>query len=198
VGSLLRPTRLVEAVWEVDLDWLTGRGIRGLVLDLDNTLVDWEETRVRPEVRAWLETARARGLGLCLASNAMRSGRVGRMARELGLMPVAHAGKPFPAAFRRAMAALGTPASATCVIGDQLFTDMLGANWLGMTTVLVTPLGSRESVHTRLIRLIERPMRRRWAREQEREELREAGQSKRGGRDGEAGGTGKTRNEGGA
>ncbi|HUX14953.1 MAG TPA: YqeG family HAD IIIA-type phosphatase [Phycisphaerae bacterium] len=198
MGSLLRPTRLVEAVWEVDLDWLAGRGIRGLVLDLDNTLVEWEGTGARPEVRAWLEAARARGFGLCLASNAMRSGRVGRMARELGLMPVAHAGKPFPAAFRRAMAALGTPASATCVIGDQLFTDMLGANWLGMTTVLVTPLSRRESVHTRLIRLIERPMRRRWAREQAREDLRAAGQAKRGGRDGEASGAGKKRNVGGA
>ena len=198
MGRLLRPTRLAEAVWEVDLDWLAGRGIRGLVLDLDNTLVDWEGTRVRPEVRAWLEAARARGLGLCLASNAMRSGRVGRMARELGLMPVAHAGKPFPAAFRRAMAALGTPASATCVIGDQLFTDMLGANWLGMTTVLVKPLGRRESVHTRLIRLIERPMRRRWALEQAREDLRAARQPKRGGRCGGASGAGKKPNEGGA
>jgi HAD superfamily phosphatase (TIGR01668 family) len=198
VGSLLRPTRLAEAIWEVDLDWLAGRGIRGLVLDLDNTLVDWQDTRVRPEVRGWLETARARGLGLCLASNAMRSGRVARMARELGLMPVAHAGKPFPAAFRRAMAALGTPASATCVIGDQLFTDMLGANWLGMTTVLVKPLGRRESPHTRLIRLIERPMRRRWAREQGREALRAAGQPERGGREGEASGPGKKRNEGSA
>jgi HAD superfamily phosphatase (TIGR01668 family) len=198
VGSLLRPTRLADAVWEVDLDWLASRGIRGLVLDLDNTLADWEGTRVRPEVRAWLEAARARGFGLCLASNAMRSGRVGRMARELGLIPVAHAGKPFPAAFRRAMAALGTRADATCVIGDQLFTDMLGANWLGLTTVLVAPLSRRESLHTRLIRLIERPMRRRWAREQAREELRAAGRGTRGAGDREAGGDAKKRNEGGA
>ncbi|MCJ7822281.1 MAG: YqeG family HAD IIIA-type phosphatase, partial [Armatimonadetes bacterium] len=197
MGSLLRPTRLAEAVWDVDLDWLVGRGIRGLVLDLDNTLVEWEGTRVRPEVRAWLDAARARGLGLCLASNAMRSGRVGRMARELGLIPVAHAGKPLPAAFRRAMAALGTPASATCMIGDQLFTDVLGANCLGITTVLVTPLRRRESVHTRLIRLIERPMRRRWARQQAREDLCAAGQQASGTRDGDAGEAAKKLNEGG-
>ncbi len=166
--SLLRPTRLVEAVWKIDLDWLAGRGIRGLIVDLDNTLVDWNDTRVRPEVRAWLERARGRGLAICVASNAIRGGRVGRLARELGLKAVVHAGKPFPAAFRRAMAALGTEANSSCAIGDQLFTDMLGANWLGMTTILVEPLSRRESPHTRLIRLLERAMRRRWARGERR------------------------------
>lgn len=162
--SLLRPERLVDAVWDIDLDWLTDRGIRGLILDLDNTLVDWNDTRVRPEVRAWLKQASERGLGLCLASNAIRGGRVGRLARELGLEAVAHAGKPFPVAFRRAMAALATDAASTCAVGDQVFTDMLGANWLGIATILVKPLSPRESPHTRLIRLIERPLRRRWAR----------------------------------
>jgi len=170
---LLRPTRLAGAVWKINLDWLASRGIRGLILDLDNTLVDWNDTRVRPEVRAWLEEARAKGLALCVASNAVRGGRVGRLARELGLKAVVHAGKPFPIAFRRAMAALGTGANTTCAIGDQLFTDMLGANWLGLTTILVEPLSRRESPHTRLIRLIERPMRRRWA----RQETREAGKA---------------------
>jgi HAD superfamily phosphatase (TIGR01668 family) len=86
------------------------------------------------------------------------------MARELGLLVVKLAGKPFPMAFRRAMAAMGTDPASTCAIGDQVFTDMLGANWLGIRTVLVDPLCDRESPHTRLIRLIERPLRRRWAR----------------------------------
>ncbi len=162
--NLLRPTRLADAVWSIDLDWLASRRIRGLILDLDNTLVDWNDSRVRPEVRAWLQQARARGFALCIASNAVRAGRVGRLAKELGLKAVTHAGKPLPAAFRHAMAALGTSVNTTCAIGDQLFTDMLGANWLGMTTVLVDPLSPRESPHTRLIRLIERPIRRRWKR----------------------------------
>lgn len=164
VRNVLRPVRLAEAVWEIDLDWLAGRGIRGLILDLDNTLVDWNGTRVRPQVRAWLEAARRRGMRLCVASNAMRGGRVARVARALALTAVPRAGKPFPVAFRRAMAALGTEARTTCAIGDQVFTDMLGANWLGMMTILVKPLSRRESPHTRLIRLVERPLRLRWAR----------------------------------
>jgi len=58
---------------------------------------------------------------------------------------------------------MGTDPASTCAIGDQVFTDMLGANLLGIKTILVTPLSPHESPHTRLIRLIERPLRRRWA-----------------------------------
>jgi HAD superfamily phosphatase (TIGR01668 family) len=98
-----------------------------------------------------------------LVSNAVRGRRVKTLAQELGLAPVVLACKPLPRAFRRAMSVMGTDIPSTCAIGDQVFTDMLGANWLGMKTVLVQPLSRRESPHTRLIRLIERPMRRRWA-----------------------------------
>jgi hypothetical protein len=161
--NLFRPTLLADKIWEIVLEDLTGRGIRGLILDLDNTLVDWNESFLRPEVEVWLAKARAVGMRLCLASNAVRGGRVARVAEELGLPAVIRAGKPFPVAFRKAMAALKTEPASTCAIGDQVFTDMLGANWLGLTTVLVKPLSPKESPHTRVIRLIERPLRRRWA-----------------------------------
>jgi HAD superfamily phosphatase (TIGR01668 family) len=169
VGRLLRPTFLARAIWEIDAEALWDHGVRGLVLDLDNTLVDWNEEWVRPEVRAWLDAARGRGMTLCLVSNAVRGKRVLRVARDMGLQAVKLAGKPFPLAFRRAMAVMGTDARSTCAIGDQVFTDMLGANWLGLTTVLVEPLTRRESPHTRIIRLIERPLRARWACLQARE-----------------------------
>ena len=161
--NLLRPTLLADKIWEIDLEDLSARGIRGLILDLDNTLVDWNESFLRPEVEAWLAKARAVGMRLCLASNAVRRGRVARVADGLGMSAVIRAGKPFPVAFRKAMAALETEPASTCAIGDQVFTDMLGANWLGLTTVLVKPLSPKESPHTRVIRLIERPLRRRWA-----------------------------------
>jgi HAD superfamily phosphatase (TIGR01668 family) len=161
--NLFRPTLLADNIWEIVLEDLTARGIRGLILDLDNTLVDWNESFLRPEVEVWLAKARAVGMRLCLASNAVRGGRVARVAEKLDLPAVIRAGKPFPVAFRKAMAALETEPASTCAIGDQVFTDMLGANWLGLTTVLVKPLSPKESPHTRVIRLIERPLRRRWA-----------------------------------
>lgn len=111
---------------------------------------------------------------ICLASNAVRAGRVSQVARSLDVPALTRAGKPFPRAFRRAMIQLGTEPHSTCAVGDQIFTDILGANWAGLTTVLVSPLSPRESPHTRLIRLIERPLRRRWqAQQQAKAEARE-------------------------
>ena len=163
--SLLRPTLLADAVWSIDLDALVRRGIQGLILDLDNTLVDWNQSWVRPQVRAWIEAAQERGLRVCLLSNALRGARVARVARELGVAAVVRAGKPLARAFRRGLAVLGTEPASTCAVGDQVFTDMVGANRLGLTTVLVRPFTPREPFHTRLVRLIEGPLRRRWAEE---------------------------------
>jgi hypothetical protein len=156
---------MVKAVWEIGLDDLWRRSIRGVILDLDNTIVPWNTTAVHPEARAWIAAALQHGLRVCLLSNALRRKRVAQVARDLRIVGFTRAGKPLPSAFRRAMAALGTTADTTCAIGDQLFTDMLGANWLGITTVLVDPISPREPPHTRLVRLLERALRRRWGRQ---------------------------------
>jgi len=164
VRPLLAPSILADAIWEVDLASLRAAGIRGLILDLDNTLVDWNRDEIGPQVRWWLEAARGIGMKATLVSNAIRGSRVQRIGAELGLSVVTWGLKPLPWGLRRAMALMRTGPAETCAIGDQVFTDMLGANLVGIRTVLLTPLSRRESPHTRLIRLIERPLRRRWAR----------------------------------
>jgi len=158
----LRPTYIVDRIHEIEIRSLWARGIRGVILDLDNTLVPWNQAELPPEIQRWIEMAKIQGLRLCLVSNAFRGARVKQVAERLGLNFVLRAGKPFPWAFRRGLAMLGTAPQQTCAIGDQIFTDMLGANWLGLDTILVTPMTTRESPHTRLIRFLERPLRRRW------------------------------------
>jgi len=164
VCALLEPTMLADAIWKVDLGSLKAQGVRGLILDLDNTLVDWNLDYVRPEVRRWLEAAGSLGMQRSLVSNAIRGARVKRIGAELGLLVVTWALKPLPRGFRRAISAMGTTPADTCAIGDQVFTDILGGKLAGMRTVLLRPLSPRESPHTRLIRLIEQPLRKRWAR----------------------------------
>ena len=159
---------LADAIWDIELESLRAEGVRGLILDLDNTLVDWNRNDIRPAVREWLGAARAAGLQMSLVSNAFRGRRVKAIGAELNLRVVTWALKPFPGGFRRAMALMDTDPASTCAIGDQVFTDLLGANLLGIRTILLTPLSPRESPHTRLIRLIERPLRRRWARSRPR------------------------------
>ncbi len=158
----LRPTQVVKGVTAIDVEALWEQGVRGLILDLDNTLVPWNGEELAPEIRAWVEAAQGRGMRICIVSNALRGGRVKRVAEALGVGCVTRAGKPFARAFRRGLQLLGTSPEETCAIGDQVFTDMLGANRLGMVTVLVTPLSPVESPHTRLVRRVERPLRRRW------------------------------------
>jgi len=155
LARLLRPSLGVRCIWEVDLGLLRDRGIRGLILDLDNTLVDWEQEYLRPEASRWLAQARERGLGLCIATNARRRARVARVAAAIGASYVLPAGKPLPSAYRRAMACLGTAPAQTAMIGDQIFTDIAGANRLGLFTVLVRPLSWREFPATKLARMAE-------------------------------------------
>jgi hypothetical protein len=154
--ELLRPSQVCPAVWEVEPAPLAAAGIKGLILDLDNTLVNWNSQQVRPQVAAWLEQARQAGLALCISSNAHSPRRVRRMAERLGVLCITGAGKPRASAFLRPAALMGTSPQSTAVIGDQLFTDILGGNRVGMYTVLVRPLGVWEFPGTMIVRLAER------------------------------------------
>lgn len=152
--SLLTPDRYYTSVEAVDLSDLRACGIRAMLLDLDNTLMARFTGEIRDGVHGWIGRARGEGFGLCLVSNNWHA-RVHAAADELGIPLVARAVKPLPFAFTRGMRQLGVQAGETAVVGDQIFTDVLGGNLAGATTVLVQPLSRRDLPHTLLLRLIE-------------------------------------------
>jgi HAD superfamily phosphatase (TIGR01668 family) len=84
------------------------------------------------------------------------TGRVGRIGAELGVPSIPSALKPLPGAFSRALRVLGTPKDRTVVVGDQLFTDVLGAKLLGLHAILTEPLVARDWLGTRVLRFFER------------------------------------------
>lgn len=153
---------MVEAVWNIPPQRLWQQGIRALILDLDNTLVDWNQEYLRPEVEAWAQACRRAGISLCLCTNARRSSRVGRIASKIGASYLLRAGKPFAKAWRRALWLLRSRPEEAAVIGDQVFTDIWGANRMGLFTILVRPLSKRDFFATRLPRRLERRLLRRW------------------------------------
>ena len=153
--GLLVPWAAHERVWDVPLEGLLREGVRGLILDYDNTLALWRG-ELLPESEEWMRRARAVGLRLCVLSNAARSGRVRRSLKRVGVEVEARALKPLPRGFRRAARRMGLRPEEVAVVGDQIFTDVLGGNLAGMRVVLVRPLGRREFVTTRLARLLER------------------------------------------
>jgi len=151
----LLPDLRVESLSQVDLDDLAGRGIRGVIVDLDNTVVPWNRSELSQATIEWFRQARARGMKACIVSNAGRSGRVERVAARLGARALSRAGKPGRKAYLRAMQEMGTSATDTAVVGDQLPTDVWGGNRLGLFTILVKPIGWWEFPPTKLSRILE-------------------------------------------
>lgn len=152
---ILRPAEWHSSIHAIDLQALKGRGIRGVIVDLDNTLVAWRYPRPTPAVQEWLARVRSEGLKVCIVSNG-GSRRVAAFAREAGVPYIGRAAKPRGRGFREALELLGTRPGETAVVGDQIFTDVLGGNRLGLYTILVKPVSRREFIGTRLVRRVER------------------------------------------
>ncbi|HXM19435.1 MAG TPA: YqeG family HAD IIIA-type phosphatase [Candidatus Tumulicola sp.] len=155
--KLLTPDAMVERVEDISRDLLTGWGARGIALDLDNTIVPWHTADVRPAIAAWVATLVRSGLRVCLLTNNYAQ-HARDVAAALNVPIVAGALKPAPFAFRRALEAMGTEAARSVVVGDQLFTDVLGGKLVGMRAVLVQPIGAREFPTTKILRWLERPL----------------------------------------
>ncbi|MDK2855785.1 MAG: putative phosphatase [Bacillota bacterium] len=153
--QLFCPNLYLTSVYSLPEEDLKERGIRGLIFDLDNTILNWNAREVTPETRSLFSRLRAAGFRSCLVSNNKKD-RVEAVARALGIPAISKAGKPRRRAFRQALTVLGTDKEETAVIGDQLFTDILGGNRFGLYTVLVVPLSGREFIGTHLMRWAER------------------------------------------
>ena len=150
----LRPDLTVQNLEEVDCHKLRARGIRALLMDLDNTLVPWNSHDLAPETRLWLEEAKVCGLGLCLVSNA-HSRRLERVLEGLDIPFVPKARKPRKAGFRNGLKMLHALPGETAIVGDQLFTDVLGGNRLGLYTIFISHYGGPEQWWMTGIRRIE-------------------------------------------
>ena len=157
LARLLKPKLYVSHIFEVSLEHLTQLGMKGIMVDLDNTLTPWNSEVLAPETIAWLKAAKGYGFKVCMVSN-NKGERIDRIASFLEIPFVARANKPLRRAFIRGLEVLDTKPYETVVIGDQVFTDILGGNRLGMYTILVIPISRIEFVGTRLMRIPERAL----------------------------------------
>ena len=151
-----RPTRQASSLDLISVEQLVQEGIRGLIIDLDNTVTPWNDVEVGPKVAEWFIKVKAAGIQACVVSNNKKRQRVAIVAERIGIPFVFRATKPRRRAFRAGMGLLGTGPKDTAVIGDQLFTDILGGNRLGLYTILVTPINEHEFIGTRVVRQIEK------------------------------------------
>ena len=152
---MLTPDLYLRTVRDIDLDALKGRGIDTLLMDLDNTLLPRDSSIVPPEIVEWAAELARTGFTVCLVSNNWHE-RVNEVAEQLGFSLVAKAIKPLPFAFLRALKKVGSTRERSAIVGDQMFTDVLGGKLLGIKTVLVLPLSQSDLPHTLALRHLER------------------------------------------
>ncbi len=152
---MLSPDYYLRSVDRLDLEAVRASGIDTLLIDLDNTLVPRNTGDIPDGLRQWAADVSASGFKVCLVSNNWHE-RVKAVADELGFDLVAKAVKPLPFAFWYALRKTGSRARQCAVVGDQMFTDILGGKLLGMQTVLVVPLSGSDLPHTLLLRRFER------------------------------------------
>lgn len=152
----LLPRLHADTVFDIDLDDLWAAGIRGIITDLDNTLVGAHVPLATPELAEWLERVSQRGFKLVIVSNNHRE-RVSSFAEPLNLPFIWRAKKPSRSPFRRALGLMHLRPEQAAVVGDQMLTDVLGGNRLGLYTILVKPIAiGEEGFFTRINRRIEK------------------------------------------
>lgn len=134
------PDRVYKSVLEIDPAELSGRGIKLLLADLDNTLARYGQTDPDPAVLAWRVRLRGAGVELFLLSNSRRPHRVSHYAGALDMPVLGHAGKPNPKGYLAAMEQMGYTRGETAMVGDQIFTDIWGAKRAGILALLVEPM----------------------------------------------------------
>ncbi|MBL8049443.1 MAG: YqeG family HAD IIIA-type phosphatase [Chthonomonas sp.] len=130
---------------------IAASGYKLVLLDVDNTLVPWRGEEFSPEVSAWVADAKAAGLQLCIISNTKRPERLARLSEILGIEAMRGKFKPSREMFLAAMKKFNSEPAQTLMIGDQLFTDILGGNRSGIATIWVRQMGESEFAGTRHI-----------------------------------------------
>jgi hypothetical protein len=136
----LVPKRIYSSIYDLRPETLTEEGVKVVFADLDNTLVRYRQKTATPEVLAWKGDLDGAGITLFIVSNSRKPTRAKTFAESLGVGFIGHAGKPKRGGFQRAMELTGAKPEEAVMIGDQIFTDILGANNAGIRSWLIQPV----------------------------------------------------------
>lgn len=160
---LLKPSHAARRVYELTPEALSAMGVRALILDVDNTLTTHGNPEPDAAVQHWLAQMRAANVPLMILSN-NRAARVAPFAERLGLAFESEGAKPLSRGYLRCCERFCLPPEQVAIVGDQIFTDMLGGNLAGVKTILVEPIEPETGFFFRVKRFVERPLLRRYLR----------------------------------
>ena len=149
------PNEYVKSIFEIKLDELIEKGIKGIITDLDNTLVPWDAKNATPNVIEWFELIASYHLKVTIISNNNEE-RVKTFSDPLGIPYLFDAKKPLQRTFNKGAQQMNLANDEIAVIGDQLLTDILGGNSGGYYTILVVPIVQTDAKITKMNRFMER------------------------------------------
>lgn len=158
---LFYPKVYLKRVTEFNMEMIRKNKIKGIILDVDNTLIDYYKNMLEG-VEQWCETLKREGILFCIASNSNKKQKVEMVANKLGIPYVFFAKKPLKVGLNKAKEILGVQETEIAVIGDQIFTDILGANRCKMYSVLVEPIEEKDIFITIIKRPIENCIKKRY------------------------------------
>ena len=133
------PKIITDALTDITPELLHSRGIQLLMLDFDNTIVPYTTDVPKPLMEAWLKKMAEGDIPICVVSNS-KNDRVKRFCRQYGIDCITHAKKPFTKGIRECLQKYGIAPEKAALVGDQIYTDTLGANAAGITSILVTAI----------------------------------------------------------
>lgn len=148
---------------DVTAEFLLSIGVKGVLLDVDNTLEPYEHPTPGEHVIAWLSSLSEVGIKAAIVSNNNQE-RLDKFNKDLGLVGYSKAGKPFKKKLIKAMNDIGTNRENTIFIGDQILTDVWAAHNAGIRAILVPPINDRRDPLTKFKRLLEIPIQKKYYR----------------------------------
>ena len=148
------PSLYLDSVKNINPTWLKKNNIKGLILDVDNTLIDYYRNLV-DGAEKWCEELKNEGIKCIILSNSNKRSKVEEVAEKLNIDYIMFAKKPLKSGFKRALSKLELKPEEVAVVGDQLFTDVIGAKRMNMFSILVKQVGEKDIFITKLKRPIE-------------------------------------------
>ncbi|TQR10587.1 YqeG family HAD IIIA-type phosphatase [Psychrobacillus soli] len=153
--SYFIPSEFVRSIFHITPDFLKEKGVKAVITDLDNTLVEWDRPNATPKLIEWFAVMKAAGIQVTIVSN-NNEFRVKSFADPLGISFISNARKPLGKAFKQAVKKMNVNRDEVVVIGDQLLTDVFGGNRQKLHTILVIPVANSDGFITKFNRIVER------------------------------------------
>lgn len=158
---LLTPNMQVRKITDITIEILKENNIKGMILDVDNTLIDLDRVPLEG-IKEWMDNMKNEGIKFCIASNSLKKDKIEKVAKMLDIPYVHFSAKPTKIGLKKAKQILGIENSKNIAeVGDQLFTDVLGTNRMKMFSILTEPLCEEKVKINNLKRKLEKRVLRR-------------------------------------